>query len=173
MANYDKQTWVARVAVGDNIYEDQNGNTYEFTPAPTSVTTVGTAFSASRMNHMENGIASANNPTQVLGGWTYTVGTKASAFSIAECWRVGGVVTLRLSITTNQSIASEGTYTSKIDVFADGCKPKMTISSTSYSGTSILWASLLTSGTFTVHNIGSSAIPSGTTSNFTFTYVGE
>ena len=57
--SYEPFTWVDRVALGDNRFTDQNGNTYEFTPDPALVTEVGTAFSASHMNAIEQGIVAA------------------------------------------------------------------------------------------------------------------
>lgn len=54
---YTPNIWVDRVAAGDNKFIDQNGNRYTFTPNPDSVATVGTAFSADWMNHLEQGVA--------------------------------------------------------------------------------------------------------------------
>lgn len=56
---YQPNTWQDRTGVGLNIFTDQNGVTYEFTPAPTSVTSVGTPFSAAWMNNIEQGVAAA------------------------------------------------------------------------------------------------------------------
>ena len=46
---YQKNVWQDRVGVGLNRFVDQNGNEYEFTPAPVSVTSEGTPFSAAWM----------------------------------------------------------------------------------------------------------------------------
>ena len=57
---YTPNTWSDRVGTGLNQFVDQNGTQYTFTPNPTSITQAGTPFSASWMNHIENGIASAD-----------------------------------------------------------------------------------------------------------------
>ena len=57
--SYTKNTWVDRIATGDNKFKDQNNNNYTFTPTPDSVTQAGTPFSASWMNHIEDGIFGA------------------------------------------------------------------------------------------------------------------
>lgn len=56
MGNYSKNTWQDRVGVGLNKFTDQNNNEYEFTPNPDEITQTGTPFSASWMNHIEDGI---------------------------------------------------------------------------------------------------------------------
>ena len=58
---YQKNVWQDRVGVGLNRFVDQNGNEYEFTPAPVSVTSEGTPFSAAWMNHIEEGIETASD----------------------------------------------------------------------------------------------------------------
>lgn len=54
---YTKHTWVDRQGIGLNKFTDQNGNEYEFTPNPDSITQTGTPFSAAWMNNIENGLA--------------------------------------------------------------------------------------------------------------------
>lgn len=54
---YTPNTWQDRTGVGLNQFKDQDGNEYAFTPNPTSITQVGTPFSADWMNHIEQGIA--------------------------------------------------------------------------------------------------------------------
>ena len=56
---YQPNVWKDRLGVGLNIFKDQNEKVYEFVPAPTSVTQVGTPFSADWMNHLEQGVAAA------------------------------------------------------------------------------------------------------------------
>lgn len=56
---YQPNVWKDRTGTGLNIFQDQDGNIYEFVPAPTSVTQVGTPFSADWMNNLEQGVSSA------------------------------------------------------------------------------------------------------------------
>lgn len=56
---YTPHTWQDRLGVGLNKFTDQDGNTYEFTPTPDSVTQVGTPFSADWMNELEQGVAAS------------------------------------------------------------------------------------------------------------------
>jgi hypothetical protein len=57
--SYTPNTWQERQGSGLNRFQDQNGNLYEFTAVPTEVTQAGTPFSATWMNHIEQGIADA------------------------------------------------------------------------------------------------------------------
>lgn len=81
---YTPNTWVNRVANGDNRFIDQNNNVYEFTPAPISVEQNGTPFSAEWMNHIEQGIAANDAAVSKIGtllwsgNWTPSSGAPSS-----------------------------------------------------------------------------------------------
>lgn len=55
---YIKQTWQDQLIDGANRFRDQDGNLLVLSPDPVSITQLGTPFSAERMNHIEEGIAS-------------------------------------------------------------------------------------------------------------------
>lgn len=92
--SYTKNTWVDRIAIGDNKFTDQNGNNYEFTPNPDSVTTAGTPFSASWMNNIENGILNAMHSALLEQQYELETGTNLNNLSIGSYRRVGLVTGL-------------------------------------------------------------------------------
>lgn len=59
--SYTPNMWQARQGTGLNRFVDQNKNYWYLTPAPESVVTPGTPFSADWMNHIEQGIADIDN----------------------------------------------------------------------------------------------------------------
>lgn len=79
---YTKNTWVDRVAVGDNKFTDQNGNNYEFTPNPDSVSQAGTPFSAAWMNHIEQGIADAVPQERTINGYNLSANRTLTAHDV-------------------------------------------------------------------------------------------
>lgn len=58
---YVKNTWKDRVGVGLNQWRDQNNNLLILTPAPASVTEIGTPFSAAWMNNIESGLEAVHD----------------------------------------------------------------------------------------------------------------
>ena len=57
---YIKQTWIARAGKGLNRFKDKlTGKHLDLQADPEEITTEGTAFTADRMNHIENGIYTA------------------------------------------------------------------------------------------------------------------
>ena len=170
MANYDKQTWTARVATGDNKFTDQNGNNYTFTPNPDSVTTAGTPFSASRMNYMEDGIAQANNMYDRAKWWTYTGVTGTG--SIVDAIHCGGWITVRVRVNSTASTSAGGTFASGTLIGKNGdiqfFPEIITESIGQYGGVPLL--AVLDGTTLTVTNIGTTSIASGHSARFTFVF---
>ena len=66
--SYTKHTWSARQGTGLNRFSDQNGDYWELTPAPTSITQQGTPFSADWLNNIENGLDFVSNPVELANG---------------------------------------------------------------------------------------------------------
>lgn len=73
---YTPNTWQPRIVQFPTRFNDQNGNIYNFTPSPGTVTQPGTAFSAEWMNHIETGIAGVYATIQevnvLASGWNAT-----------------------------------------------------------------------------------------------------
>lgn len=72
---YTPNTWVAREVQYPNRFQDENGDFWTLTPAPGTVITAGTPFSAAWMNNIEQGITSLSTDSIVeegySGNWQY------------------------------------------------------------------------------------------------------
>lgn len=65
---YTPTNWQPRLGTGLNKFSDQNGNTYEFTSTPDSVTQAGTPFNTPAMNNIENELDIIDGSSGYFGG---------------------------------------------------------------------------------------------------------
>lgn len=123
---YTPNTWVAREGTDLNRFVDQDGNYMTLTQAPTEVTVPGTPFSATWMNHIEQGVAAVSNGDYIVEtgtseGWKYAKwnsgkleceisGSESVSFSASGSLFIGNITLLLPAIfvtCTSKSIQAE------------------------------------------------------------------
>lgn len=72
MSAYSKHSWLPRLGTGLNRFKDQNDDYIYLTSEPKSVSQVGTPFSATWMNEIEDGIYNAGQKTLIAKSITTT-----------------------------------------------------------------------------------------------------
>lgn len=107
-------------------------------------------------------------PRDVTSGFTYTDGTNGTAQN-DTAYKVGNVCYFRVRIDNTAAIANNATYTATVS-FPTGCTPLMTAQSPGYYNGIALHATLASSGTLTVRNIGTSTLASNHAARFYFVY---
>ena len=110
--SYTPTTWEARIGTGLNKFTASGAVTGDvtLTPNPTAITQEGTAFTAARMNNIEQGIVALSNSTRLDLTWTCSTSTvfvtSLYALYCGKVVEICGVVGNTASVAARSLIAS-------------------------------------------------------------------
>ena len=118
---YTKQTWSDLEGTGLNKYSiADSGNKKALTWNPDSITNAGTAVTAERMNHIENGIYTADaNASEALEKATDNesdIGGLTTRVSNVETGKASVAISTTVSLATASWSASGSLYTQAVTV---------------------------------------------------------